>query len=57
MFLHTILGRDKDELTRRVLEAQINNPTKGDFIELVEKDMGMIGEPLDKEGLSSQNKN
>ena len=38
MYLHHILGRNKEELTRRVFNAQKDNPTPGDFIELVKGD-------------------
>ena len=38
MFLQTILKRDIDEITRRVYEAQKDDPVKGDFVELVKED-------------------
>ena len=45
-YLHTILSRDKDELTRKVLEAQIESPLSGDFADLVLKDLQMIDLPI-----------
>ena len=56
MFLHTILGRDKDEITRRVLEAQINNPTKADFIDLVKEDLRDIDEEFNIDNISQNTK-
>ena len=38
MYLHHILGRNKEKLTRRVFNAQKDNPAPGDFIELVKGD-------------------
>ena len=46
-FLHTILKREDEELTKRVLKAQITNPCPGDFIKLVEKDFKRLGNPFD----------
>ena len=37
-FIQTLLKREEDELTRRVLMAQVRDPCEGDFIELVRKD-------------------
>ena len=38
-FLKFILSKENTELVKRVLEAQKQDPTPGDFIKLVEKDM------------------
>ena len=38
MYLRTILRRDEEELTKRVLREQENNACPGDFIELVKDD-------------------
>ena len=46
-FLHTILKREDEELTKRVLKAQITNPCPGDFIKLVEEDFKRLGTPFD----------
>ena len=46
-FLQTIMKRGEEELTKRVLLAQINNPTEGDFGELVKKDFQSIGVVFD----------
>ena len=46
-FLQTIMKRDEEELTKRVLLAQINDPTEGDFGELVKKDFQSIGVVFD----------
>ena len=45
-YLYEILTRDKNELVRRVFLAQVENPSKGDFIKLVEEDFKMIGEQI-----------
>ena len=34
MYLHAIYQRDKNEMIRRILEAQINDPSPGDFSEI-----------------------
>ena len=49
MFLHNILRRNKEELVKRVYEAQKQIPTKGDFIELVKADLLKIGEAFDED--------
>ena len=38
-YLHNIFSRTDDELTKRVYEQQKKDPCKGDWCELVEKDM------------------
>ena len=38
MYLKTILGRDDEELTKRIFREQQRNPTPGDFAELVKAD-------------------
>ena len=48
MYIYNILGREEGELIKRVYKAQKENPTKCDFIELAEKDLEMIGEPIDE---------
>ena len=53
MYLQNILNRDKEELIRRVYEAQKNNPTRGDFILLVKKDLEDINEPFDEDKFTS----
>ena len=52
MYLHNILNRSEGELVRRVYIAQKNNPTKGDFIELVKKDFHDMCEPFDEDSIS-----
>ena len=42
---------------KRVYQAQKENPSKGDFIELVKTDLDMIGEPFNEEEIISKNKN
>ena len=48
MYLQNILKRGEEELVKRVFEAQKNDPTTGDFIELVKKDLEMIGQDFDE---------
>ena len=56
MYLHNILNRSEGELVKRVYVAQRNNPTKGDFIELVKQDLNDIGEDFDEEKMRCQTK-
>ena len=46
-FLQTILKRDDEELTNRILQAQIKSACPGDFIKLIEEDFQTIEVPLD----------
>ena len=39
LFLHYLLNEEKDSLISRVLKAQIENPSKNDFILGVQKDL------------------
>ena len=43
LYLHNILQKDVNEMIRKIYEVQKNNPSKGDFIELVTEDMARIG--------------
>ena len=56
MYLHHILGRNKEELIRRVFNAQKDNPTPGDFIELVKGDLANVEVAYDEENIWSQTK-
>ena len=56
MYLHTILQKDKNELVRRVYEAQKNDPTPGDFIELVTEDCTKIGLDMSDNDISVTSK-
>ena len=48
LYLHTILDRDNSELLKRVYMAQKEQPTNGDFCELVKEDFKTIGEDLNE---------
>ena len=39
-----LLKRDDKELTKRIYKAQQSNPTKGDFVKLLEEDFRLIDE-------------
>ena len=56
MYLQNILKRGEGELVKRVFEAQKNDPTTGDFIELIKKDLEMIGQDFDKTFICSKTK-
>ena len=45
--MQTILKLEEEELTRRVLTAQLEDPCNGDFAELVRKDCKDIGLQFD----------
>ena len=47
IYLKTLLMRNEEELTKRILEEQQKNPTPGDFVELVENDFMKIGKKYD----------
>ena len=46
-YFHTIMKREDEELTKRILKAQIDHPSPGDFIKLVEDDFLKIGVQMD----------
>ena len=48
LFLQTILNRDDTEITKRIYREQQNNPSPGDFVELVSNDLNVVGVPLDE---------
>ena len=57
MYLHHLLSRNNEELIRRVYDAQRDNTTTGDFIELVKEDLTNIGEAFDEKHITKQTKN
>ena len=54
LYLKNILSRSDEELIKRVYTAQRDNPTQGDFVELVRKDLEDIDELFDEEAICSQ---
>ena len=54
-FHQTILKRNDKELTRRIYEEQKNNPTPGDFIELVKGDFKIINEVQNDDKIRNTN--
>ena len=54
--LHEILKREENELVGRVLSAQVENPSKGDFIQLLEEDFKIIGEEINFESICQMTK-
>ena len=42
-YLYEIVNRNDTELVKRIYTVQKDNPTKGDFVVLVEEDLRMIG--------------
>ena len=49
VYLHTILKRSDEELTKRVYDEQKKAPIRGDFYTLVKKDFEMVGEVIDED--------
>ena len=49
IYLHEILTREDNELVKRIYRAQKDNPTRGDFVELVTEDLKMIKEDFDED--------
>ena len=56
-YLHTILSREKSELTQRVYQAQKSKPSKGDWINLVRKDCDELLIIFDEILITSMSKN
>ena len=55
-YLYEILKRDDSELVKRVFKAQFENPSKGDFVKLVEEDFSYIGETFNVENIFKMTK-
>jgi hypothetical protein len=55
-FLHNILMKKDGELTKRVYEAQLKNPCKGDWSMIVKEDMSKIGITLLDRDISKMSK-
>ena len=49
MYFQTIVKRDESEITRKIYDCQKNNPVKGDWIELLQKDFADLGMEMDDE--------
>ena len=57
MYWHTLLKRNKEELTSQIYHAMKRNPLKDDWISLVVKDLEKIGFSIeDEETLSNLDK-
>ena len=57
MYLQTILKRSDDEITKILFECQKNNPVKGDWSEMVNRDFSNIDMTMDEELIKSESKN
>ena len=49
IYLHEILTREHKELVKRIYRAQKDNPSRGDFLELVTEDLKMINEEFNED--------
>ena len=56
-YLHTILSREKSELTQRVYQAQKSKPSKGDWVNIVRKDCDDLLIIFDETLITSMSKN
>ena len=43
LYLHTILQRNSSEMLPRIYQAQKSNPSPGDFVNLVQNDLEILG--------------
>ena len=55
-YLHNILKRNESETILRILKAQNDNPLDGDYINLVKKDLELLGLSYDDKFIKSMNK-
>jgi hypothetical protein len=55
-YLKNIIDRNDNELIKKVYYAQKENPSKGDFVTLVKKDLESIGMTLEDESFARTNK-
>ena len=56
MYHHTILNRDDTEIVKKIYVEQRKNPTKGDFVELIEEDFKTINEVQDDDEIKTHQK-
>ena len=56
MFLHYILNEEKMSLIHQVLQAQMKNPSKNDFILTVKKDLKELNIHLSMEDIKNLSK-
>ena len=56
MFLHNILQKNSSEMIRKIFEAQKQNPSPGDFCEIVKNDMSAIGLNISEKEISNMKK-
>ena len=56
LYLQTILKRNDNELIKRIYRAQAQDPSPGDFIELVKKDFEMIKEDFNENKIQNMTK-
>ena len=55
-YLYEIQKRDDNELVKRVFKAQFENPSKGDFVKLIEEEFSYIGETFNVENICKMTK-
>ena len=55
-YLHTILQKDPEELVKEVFEAQKNDPTAGDFFNLVMDDCNLVDMNMTENEISTMKK-
>ena len=55
-YLHTILTRNDQELIKRIYKTQKENPSPGDFVELIKNDFEMIEMNLDEDSISEMSR-
>ena len=53
IYLHSILRRVDDELIKKIYKAQRDDPTPGDWCELLNDDFNIIGEELDEAAIAN----
>ena len=53
IYLQNILKRNPEELVKWVFVAQKNNPTEGDFINLVQEDFLLVKLPYDENAITA----
>ena len=56
MYLKTIVKRSDDELSKKIYACQKRKPVKGDWIELVQKDLENAGMVMNEAEIMNQTK-
>ena len=56
LYHHHIVSRDESETIKKIYNKQKENPLKGDWFQIIEKDFAFLGIELNENEIKSTNK-